>query len=605
MIPVVGKLGDQFGRKWFLVVGVVIFLIGSALSGETKWVATQLVSWQFVTGPTGIGDPMNLFITFRGLQGLGSGMLISLVFTSVGDIFTPAERARWQGLFSGVFGLASVVGPTAGGYITDNWGWQWIFDINLPLGIVALFLLIRFLPSTLSRHGTQRSGFAGLRRVDWLGAVLASGGTICLLLGLTWGGESVYSWDSQQVIGTLGGAGVAFLLFLLVERFVAKEPILPLDLFKNQIFAAGALLALGAGMALFAVAIYLPLFIQGVLGQSATNSGALITPLTLTFAIGAALVGQLIARVGRYQWSAILGALVLAVGISLLTQLGASAPPLDVTRDMIVVGLGLGMIQPVLTLAVQNALPRTRLGVGTGAVTYLRTLGQTLGLAVVGAVEASSFSDALSGRLPAGLQQLPPDTQAQLTNQALLQRLLGDPAQQSQLIAQATARVDTQVVPQIVQQQAPALIAQRLPAAIAQATANVPPGPQHDQMVAAITQQVTAQLMQTVTAQVNTRLTDTLHQLLEAARLSLATGIQHAFVVSLGVCVLIFVIALFLKDVPLAKRFQDAPRDAAVGAEEALAVATGVPEPPVLQNLPFAPEGENVFGSCFIGASFT
>jgi hypothetical protein len=204
-------------------------------------------------------------------------------------------------------------------------------------------------------------------------------------------------------------------------------------------------------------------------------------------------------------------------------------------------------------------------------------------------VEASSFSAALSGRLPDGLQRLPPDAQAQLTNQANLQRVLGDPAQQSQLIAQATARVDAQVVPQIVQQQAPAIIAQRLPAAIAQATANVPPGPQHDAQVAAITQQVTAQVTQqvtaqvtqTVTAQVNTQLTDTLHQLLEAARLSLAAGIQHAFVVSLGICALIFVIALFLKDVPLAKRFQDAPRDAVVGAEEALAVATGVPEPPL------------------------
>jgi EmrB/QacA subfamily drug resistance transporter len=587
VIPIVGKLSDQFGRKWFMLSGVTIFLIGSALSGATKVIASQLLSWQVVPDTTGFGDPMNLFIAFRGLQGLGAGILLSLVFTTVGDIFPPAARARWQGLFSGVFGLAAVVGPTAGGYITDAFGWPWIFDVNLPLGILALFLLLRYLPRNLSVRSTTSRGWAALRRIDWLGALLASGGTICLLLGLTWGSESVYPWNSQQVIGILAGAAISYLLFLLVERFIAKEPILPLDLFKNRVFAAGALLALTVGMALFSVVIYVPLFIQDVLGQSATDSGALITPLTLTLAISAALVGFVIARVGRYQWISILGALVLTGAVFLLAQLNASSPVLDITRNMIVVGVGLGMLQPVLTLAVQNAIPRTRLGVGTGAVTYLRSLGQTLGVAVVGAVEASVFSNALSNRLPSGIAQLPADAQAQLTNQALLQRVLGDPTAQSQLVAQATQRADAQVVPQIVAQTAPQAIAKVLPQAIAQATAQVPPGPQHDQMVAAITQQVTAQVTQQVTAQVtaqvtqqvNTQLSDTLHQLFEAARLSLADGIQHAFWVALGVGALIVVITLFLKDVPLTKRFQDAPRDATVAAEEALASATGVEEP--------------------------
>ncbi len=494
MVPIMGKLSDQFGRKWFLITGVIIFLAGSALSGASKEFATLFNA-----------DPMNVFIVFRGLQGIGGGTLFGLVFTLIGDIFTPAERAKWQGLFTAVFGLSSIFGPTAGGYLTDTYGWPWIFYINLPLGILALFLLFSYLPTHISPRTTQLRGWAGIRRIDFTGAFLAAGATVCLVLGLNWGGgepPNGFPWDSPQVIGVLAAAGALLILFLINEAFLAKEPILPLDLFKNQVFAAGALLALGVGMALFAVALYLPLFIQDVMGKSATESGLLITPLTVALAITAIFGGQAIARVGRYQWLALIGALIMGAGIYLMTQLTGTSDISEVTRDMVVVGLGMGMVQPVMTTAVQNAIPRTRLGTGTGAVTYLRSMGSLLGVAIVGAVATNSYSQELSQRLDQAGLQLPPNV-----TPTLLQRGLGDP---NGFIAAAQAK----------------------------ATASVPPGPAHDQIVASISQQIH----------------DALSPLFGPAREALTVGIQDAFWVALFVCAAIFVVTFFLKDVPLGQR---------------------------------------------------
>jgi EmrB/QacA subfamily drug resistance transporter len=527
IIPIVGKLSDQFGRKWFLMGGVVVFLLGSALCGATPEIASALHV-----------DPMNLFIFFRGFQGLGGGTLFSLVFTSIGDIFPPAERARWQGLFSGVFGLASVFGPTAGGYITDTWGWQWIFYINLPLGIIALVLLFRYLPADISARSAAGLGWTGVRRIDVWGAATAAAATVCLVLGLNWGGKREpygYAWNSPQVIGVLAAAAILLVAFIVIERYYAAEPILPLDLFRNRIFTVGSLLALMVGMALFALVLYLPLYIQGVLGYSATSSGVVITPLTLALAIGAAVVGQIIARVGRYQWVSILGACVLIFGVFLLTRMGASTSLWEVSRNMIVVGAGLGMIQPVLTIAVQNAIPRSRLGVGTGAVTYLRSMGQLLGVALVGAVANNAFTNQLNKTLPASIKQLPSSAQNAVTDPNNLQRVIGNPFAQHDAIQAAIAQADKTIVPQAVQ------------AAVAKATANVPPGPGHDQAVAAITKQVTEQ----VTQSIHTQLTDALNQLFVVAKDALLVSIQAAFWMALAIAIVILILTFFLKDVPL------------------------------------------------------
>lgn len=520
MIPIIGKLSDQFGRKWLIVVGVVIFLTGSALSGAAQ--------------------TMNELIVFRAIQGLGAGTGIALVFTVVGDIFPPAERAKWQGIFSGVYGFSSVVGPTIGGWLTDHGPllgnlvtnatrWRWVFYLNIPIGIVALIVLLVYLPSNLSPRSNIYKGWAAVRRIDFLGALFASSATICLLLGLTWGGDQIYAWNSVQVIAILVASVVLYAAFVIGERFAA-EPILPLDLFRNQVFAADSLLSLASGMVLLSLVIYLPFYLQGVLGESATNSGVVITPLTVSLTIGAAAAGFVIARIGRYHLITFIGAIILTIGVFLMTFMTATTPLIDATIFMIIAGVGLGMFFSVTTLAVQNALPRRCMGVGTGAMRYLTALGQTLGVAIAGTVVNNTLATELAKRLPASVsKQLTPAGLKFATNT----EVLVSPDYRNTVVntAKSFAVHD----------------------AVAKATANVPPGPNHAQMVAAITQRVTVQVSQQVQHLLN--------QVFVALRLSLAIAIQHSFVATLIFCAGVIVGALFLKDVPLRKTYDEGSAD--------------------------------------------
>ncbi len=518
MIPIVGKLSDQFGRKWFFVVGVVIFLAGSILSGAAH--------------------TMDQLIVFRALQGLGAGTGIALVFTVVGDIFPPAERARWQGIFASVYGFSSVVGPTLGGWLTDHGPllgnlvadatrWRWVFYINLPVGILALTLLLIYLPSNISARSNIYRGWAAIRRIDVPGALLASSATICLLLGLTWGGNQTYAWTSPQVIGILVAASVLYIAFVIAERF-ASEPILPLDSFRNQVFAADSLLALTSGMVLLSLVIYLPLYLQGVLGESATNSGEVITPLTVSLVAGSAIAGFVIARIGRYHLITIAGAIILTIGVFLMTFMTASTSLLVASVNMVIAGIGLGMFFAVVTLAVQNALPRTRMGVGTGAMRYLTSLGQTLGVAIAGTVVNNTLATELVKRLPASaVKQLTPAGLKFATNP----QVLVNPAYRDTVMQTAKTFA--------------------IRSAVAKATANVPPGPYHNQTVAAITQKVSAQT--------SLQVQHLLNQVFDALRLSLAVAIQHSFITTLIFCAGVIIAALFLKDVPLAKSFRDEP----------------------------------------------
>lgn len=496
IIPVVGKLSDQFGRKGLLISGIILFVISSALAGASQ--------------------TMNQLIFLRGLQGLSAGAIQVLVSTLIADIFPPLERSRWQGLTTGVYALASVIGPAAGGVITDTIGWRWVFYINVPLVPVALLALIFWLPANISSRTSTVRGWALVRRIDFLGALSAAAGTICLLLGLTWGGQ-LFPWNSPQVIIILIAAGVCFVAFVLVERFVAVEPILPLNLTGNRVFAASAALNFVTNMALLAALVYIPLFIQGVLGRSATNSGVVVTPLTFSIALSAVLGGLLVRRSRRYQWVVLLGACIFTFGIFLLTGLTPTTSPARVTLSMIILGIGVGMVLPMLTIAVQNAIPRTQLGVGTGAMTYLRSLGSTLGVAVIGTVVSQTLAAELPQRLPAQAAQLPPAALAAATNQQILLSPAGQQELKRQLVQQA----------------------------VAQTTAQVPPGPQHDQTVAAITQQVT------------TGLTHLLDQIFAATREALAIGIVRAFWVAFGLGVLVILLGLFLKDVPLRREHQE------------------------------------------------
>ncbi len=573
VIPIVSKLSDQFGRKWLLIGAVVIFLIGSALSGASQ--------------------TMDQLIAFRALQGIGGGALATLVFTLVGDIFSPAERARWQGLFSGVFGLASVIGPALGGWITDNSTWRWIFYVNLPLGVISLFLLFSFLPSNISIRTTS-STRSVWRRIDWWGAFTSAGATVLLLFGLTWGG-STYPWNSWQVISALAASGVLFIAFVIAE-IKAAEPILPLDLFKNQVFAAGALLAMMVGLALFAVVLYLPVYLQGVLGVKATNSGLVVTPLVVTLAISAALIGFVVARLGRYQFISIIGAIVIVAGFYLLSTMTISTSQQTVVYYMIVLGVGLGMLQPVMTLAVQNAIPRTRLGAGTGAVTYLRTLGSALGAAVVGAVVTNAAETDLTPRLAtinhsADLMTGLRSATGSLTNSQALQPLLTDQNLRDKAISGALKAVNSAPSTQAAINQA-IIQAQNSPQtqlaiqdAVAKATANIPAtAPNHDLIVAAATQQISQSVYQEIATKVTATVhqtitqtvTDTFNGVLEAGRHALAAGIHEAYLVSIGFGALILLITLFLKDVPLrgAKRISPPEGSEAARTAEAVSMAS-------------------------------
>ncbi|HLW02785.1 MAG TPA: MDR family MFS transporter [Ktedonobacterales bacterium] len=383
VVPIVGKLSDQFGRKGFVLAGIALFLLGSALAG-TSQTMTQL-------------------ILFRGLQGLGAGCMQTLAFTVVADLFPPAERARWQGVFVSVLSLALIVGPAIGGAITDHATWRWVFYVNLPLGALALVFLGVWLPAALSVRKSVYRGWAAVRRIDFAGALTAAAATVCLLLALTWGGTT-YPWASAQVVSLLVAAGVLYLAFLVVERFV-REPLLPLDLFRNQVFAASVLLALAGGMVAYAMIFYLPLFMQGVLSQTATNSGASLAPMFIPLGISAVLGGQVIAKVGRYHALAVMGALILLAGLFLLTRLDPATAFWAVTLEMIVVGVGFGILQPIYTIAGQNAIPLERLGAGTGAINYLRAMGSLLGTAVLGAIVTRSATGGSSTGLSLAARQ--------------------------------------------------------------------------------------------------------------------------------------------------------------------------------------------------------
>lgn len=502
MIPIVSKLSDQFGRKWFLVIGVVVFLAGSVLSGMSQ--------------------TMNQLIIFRAIQGAGAGIGIALVFTVVGDIFSPAERAKWQGIFSGVYGFSSVVGPTLGGWLTDHGPlmgnfvtdatrWRWVFYIR-----------------------------AALRRVDFLGALLASAATICLLLGLSWGSDSTYAWSSPQIVGVLVAAGILYILFIVAERF-ATEPLLPLHLFRIQVFAADTGVAIFMGMILLPLVIYLPLYLQGVLGESATNSGEVITPLTISLVIGAAFSGFLIARIGRYQGVTIFGIVLLSIGSFLMSRMDASTAVLAASGFMIIAGLGMGMFFSVQTLAAQNAVPRKLMGVGTGVITYVRALGQTLGVAVVGTVVNNTISSDLLNRVPAStVKQLTPAGWQAATNTQIL-------------INQDYKNTVIHTAQQIAGQ-----------TAVAKATAYIPDGPQHD----AVAHQVMAATAQQVLQMLN--------QVFGALKASMVLAIQHGFLVVLILCGGAFVSALFLKDLPLAKAVHEKqPESSESQAEEASVVTHG------------------------------
>jgi EmrB/QacA subfamily drug resistance transporter len=371
MIPVIGKLGDIYGRKWFIVAGAFIFLVGSALCGAA-WGTTELIA-------------------FRGIQGLGAGMIFANIFTSVADIFPdPARRAKFQGIFFSVFALSSVVGPTLGGWITDNLDWRWVFLVNLPLGVISLVALPFVLPQSSHRRRAK---------VDYLGAATITATVVALLLALTWVGEGD-PWYASRVLAGFAVSAVLLAVFVSVE-LRAEEPVIPLSLFKNRIFLSVALLMFFVSVAMFGIILYTPLFVQGALGKTATGSGTVLTPLVFAMTAVGVVGGQIIARVRRVKPFTLFGTIVMAFGVYLLTTLDIGSTQTTVALFLAVTGLGLGMIMPTATLAVQNTVEKEILGVATSAAQFIRSLGSTVGTAVIGSIVTKGYAEDLAVSAPA------------------------------------------------------------------------------------------------------------------------------------------------------------------------------------------------------------
>ena len=356
--PIYGKLSDIFGRRPLFIFGVAVFLLGSILCG--------------------LSQNMAMFIGFRGLQGLGAGALFPIALAIIGDIFSPSERGKYQGFFGAVFGLSSLLGPGIGGLITDNFGWQWIFYVNVPIGAVVLFVIWRTLPTVRDPNAE--------RNIDYLGAALFVAALVPFLIGLT--NKQFGEWTDPEV------GGLIALGFLLGAAFVwvesrAKEPIIPLGLFRIRAFTASVLAIFLAAMGFFAVVVFLPRWYQVVGGTSATEAGYQILPLLGGLIVSAIASGQIVARTGRYK-ALIFGALlVFAVGLFLLTNLRADTPEPLIWLWMAVTGLGVGPTFAVFTLVVQNTVPVRQLGAATSNVTLFQQLGGTIGLAITGTIFGS------------------------------------------------------------------------------------------------------------------------------------------------------------------------------------------------------------------------
>ncbi|GAV22731.1 MDR family MFS transporter [Carboxydothermus pertinax] len=354
-VPIAGKLADIYGRRIMYVSGLGLFMLGSALCGTS--------------------ENMTQLIIYRGLQGIGGGILMPMAMTIVGDIFPPDKRGKWQGVMGALFGLSSIVGPSLGGWIVDHTSWRWVFYINLPVGILAAI--------------TVFIGLAGEKRlkvnapIDFTGAVTMIISVASLLLGLSLGGKE-YPWNSWQIVGLFITSLVFFVIFLGVEK-KAAEPILSLGLFKNRIFTISNIIGFLMGFGMFGAIMFLPLFMQGVLGISATNSGNTMIPMMFAMVFTSILGGQLVAKVG-FRNLLTAGMALMTLGFYLLSTMTVDTTRLMVTLYIIVLGLGLGLVMPTLTIAVQYAFPPEQRGVATSATQFFRSIGGTFGVTIFGVV---------------------------------------------------------------------------------------------------------------------------------------------------------------------------------------------------------------------------
>jgi EmrB/QacA subfamily drug resistance transporter len=370
--PLYGKLGDLYGRKQVLQVALVLFLVGSALCG--------------------LAQSMPQLIAFRAVQGLGGGGLIVVSMAVVGDLVAPRDRGRYQGLFGGAFGVSTVAGPLLGGFFVDNLSWRWIFYINLPLGALALAVIAT---AFKARQTTER------HRIDWLGTVVLAAGLCGVILYTSLGGTT-YPWNAPGMLAAIVGGLALLALFPFVESRAA-EPILPLELFRNQTFRTTSAIGFIIGFALFGAVTFVPLYLQVVKGHSPTESGLLMTPMMVGLLVTGIASGLLISRYGRYRPSPIVGTALGTVALYLLSRLEVSTPTREAALYLLVLGLGLGLTMQVLVLAAQNAVDYRLLGVATSGSALARQIGGSIGVSVFGAIFTNRLGHELAQRLPPGV----------------------------------------------------------------------------------------------------------------------------------------------------------------------------------------------------------